>query len=80
MLKLQRLGKKNFLSISDMNEIEIKNLIDISKKFKNDEYKIEFKNRVLGLIFDKASTRTRVSFQVATVSYTHLTLPTTVRV
>ena len=65
MIKLQKLGKKNFLSISDMNEIEIKNLIDISKKFKSDEFKIEFKNRVLGLIFDKASTRTRVSFQVA---------------
>ncbi len=65
MLKLQKLGKKNFLSISDINEFEIKNLIEISKKFKSDEFKIEFKNRVLGLIFDKASTRTRVSFQVA---------------
>ena len=65
MLKLQKLGKKHFLSISDMNVTEIKNLIDISKKFKSNEFKIEFKNRVLGLIFDKASTRTRVSFQVA---------------
>ena len=65
MLELQKLGKKNLLSIADMNELEIKHLLDISKKFKSNEFNIEFKNRVLGLIFDKASTRTRVSFQVA---------------
>jgi len=65
MLKLQKLGKKNFLSISDMNEIEIKNLLKLSKKFKSNELNLAFKNKVLGLIFDKASTRTRVSFQVA---------------
>ena len=65
MLKLKKLGKNNFLSISDMSEIEIKNLLEISKKFKNNDLNLEFKNKVLGLIFDKASTRTRVSFQVA---------------
>jgi len=65
MLKLQKLGKNNFLSSSDMTTSEIKHLLEVAEKFKNDQLKLEFKNKVLGLIFDKASTRTRVSFQVA---------------
>jgi len=65
MFKLQKLGKKNFLSSSDLTNIELNHLLEIAKKFKNDTFQIEFKKKVLGLIFDKASTRTRVSFQVA---------------
>ena len=65
MLKLQKLGKNNFLSSSDMTTSEIKHLLEVAEKFKNDQLKLEFKDKVLGLIFDKASTRTRVSFQVA---------------
>ena len=48
-----------------MTTSEIKHLLEVAEKFKNDQLKLEFKNKVLGLIFDKASTRTRVSFQVA---------------
>ena len=65
MQKLQKLGKNNFLSSSDITTSEIKYLLEVAEKFKNDQLKLEFKNKVLGLIFDKASTRTRVSFQVA---------------
>ena len=65
MSKLQKLGKSCFLSSSDLSQSEMRHLFEIAKKFKNDELKIDLNNKVLGLIFDKASTRTRVSFQVA---------------
>ena len=65
MFNIKKLGKNNFLSSSDMSPDEINHLLELAKKFKNDELKIVFTNKVLGLIFDKASTRTRVSFQVA---------------
>ena len=55
----------NFLSSLDLSKEEVLNTLEIAKKFKNKELKINLKNKVLGLIFDKASTRTRVSFQVA---------------
>ena len=65
MFKLQKLDKSCFLSSSDLSQSEMRHLFEIAKKFKNDELKIDLNNKVLGLIFDKASTRTRVSFQVA---------------
>ncbi len=65
MLKLNKLVNKNFLSSLDMSTEEVLNILEIAKKFKNNDLKIESLNKVLGLIFDKSSTRTRVSFQVA---------------
>ena len=65
MFKLQKLGKSCFLSSSDLSRSEIIHLFEIAKRFKNNKLKIDLHNKVLGLIFDKASTRTRVSFQVA---------------
>ena len=55
----------HFLSSQDITKGEILKLLDKAEKFKRQELKLEFKNKVLGLIFDKSSTRTRVSFQVA---------------
>ncbi len=57
--------KNNFLSNYDMNLSEISALFDLAKRIKNNEINLNVGNKVLGLIFDKASTRTRVSFQVA---------------
>ncbi len=65
MLNRNKLANKNFLSSLDLSNQEILNIIDLAKKFKNKDINIELKNNVLGLIFDKSSTRTRVSFQVA---------------
>tara|TARA_B100000212_G_scaffold322883_1_gene282517 strand:- start:4002 stop:4928 length:927 start_codon:yes stop_codon:yes gene_type:complete len=65
MSTLQKIEKKDFLSSIDLSTKELIDLLDLSKKIKNRELEIELKDKVLGLIFDKASTRTRVSFQVA---------------
>ena len=48
-----------------MSTEEILHVLDLAKDFKSNDLNIQFKNKVLGLIFDKSSTRTRVSFQVA---------------
>ena len=55
----------NFLSSNDISSKELIYILDLAKKFKNEEMRVDCKNKVLGLIFDKSSTRTRVSFQVA---------------
>ena len=65
MLKPNKLVNSNFLSCLDVSAEEIFHILDLAQNFKNKTLNIEFKNKVLGLIFDKSSTRTRVSFQVA---------------
>ncbi len=59
------LSNKNFLSSLDATNEELFHILEIAKDFKNRNLTIEFRNKVLGLIFNKSSTRTRVSFQVA---------------
>ena len=65
MLKPTKLATKNFLSSLDISNAEVLHILELSKKFKSKELNIKFQDKVLGLIFDKSSTRTRVSFQVA---------------
>jgi len=65
MLNPIRLAKKNYLSSLDTSSEEIFHILEIAKNFKDKDLNIELKDKVLGLIFDKSSTRTRVSFQVA---------------
>ena len=65
MLKPIKLANKNFLSSLDTTSEEFFHILEIAKNFKNNDLNIKLKNKVLGLIFDKSSTRTRVSFQVA---------------
>jgi len=65
MLKPIKLAKKNFLSSLDLSYEEVINILNLAQRFKKKDLNIELKNKVLGLIFDKSSTRTRVSFHVA---------------
>ena len=63
--KLNSFSKNHFLSSSDLNSDQILSLFELAKQLKIGDRRIDLGNRVLGLIFNKASTRTRVSFQVA---------------
>jgi len=65
MLKPIKLANKDFLSSLDVSKEELVHIINLAKEFKNQNSRIQFNNKFLGLIFDKSSTRTRVSFQVA---------------
>ena len=64
MLKPNKLANNNFLSSLDISKEELLHILDLANNFKKQKLKVQFKNKVLGLIFDKSSTRTRVSFQV----------------
>lgn len=59
---------KDCLSITDFTAEEIKNLLLLASKLKQQqkagEYNQELQGKVLAMIFDKHSTRTRVSFAV----------------
>ena len=62
---LSELKGKDFLSSANFSSNQTSALLDLAIQFKKRERRIDLGNRVLGLIFSKASTRTRVSFQVA---------------
>ncbi len=61
---LTALNRRDYLSSADCSAEETRGLIDLAVQLKRGERRIDLGNRVLGLIFTKASTRTRVSFQV----------------
>lgn len=61
------MSTRHFLTLLDLNPEELKTIIDnaieIKKSWHRGEMNDCFKNRVLGMIFEKSSTRTRVSFE-----------------
>ena len=58
---------RHFLSLKDYTKEEILEIIDISIQIKNDlkanKYTKHLENQTLAMIFEKSSTRTRVSFE-----------------
>ena len=62
---LSTLSGRDFLSSADASAGQTAALLELAGQLKSGDRRIDLGNRVLGLIFTKASTRTRVSFQVA---------------
>jgi ornithine carbamoyltransferase len=60
---------KDFLAISDYSSEEIKDILDLAVDLKKEYFKKGnkkiFKGKVLGMVFQKPSLRTRVSFDMA---------------
>ncbi len=59
---------KDLLTINDLTTAEIRDILDLAKKLKNDLKKGKNKpyldGKTLAMVFEKPSTRTRVSFEV----------------
>jgi ornithine carbamoyltransferase len=62
---LAALKGRDLLSSADLDGPQTLALLELARQLKGGERRIDLAGRVLGLIFSKASTRTRVSFIVA---------------
>ena len=58
---------KHFLDLDQINAEELRSIVDLSKSYKQGitSGQDTYKGKTLGLIFEKPSTRTRVSFEIA---------------
>lgn len=61
---MDRFKGRDLLSVADLSADELEFLLELAAKLKSGMVKLQ-RNKVLGLLFSKASTRTRVSFSVA---------------
>lgn len=61
---MKQLKGRDLLGTADLNTAEISDVLKLARQLKSKELEIKC-NKVLGLLFYKASTRTRVSFTVA---------------
>lgn len=62
---MDSLKGRDFLGMADLNSTELSGLLDLAAKLKTGASQPKCPHKVLGLLFSKASTRTRVSFSVA---------------
>ena len=62
---------RHFLTLKDLTSQELKNLIkraiELKAMQKRGEHYEPLKNKVLGMVFEKSSTRTRVSFETGMI-------------
>jgi len=58
--------KRDFLTVSDLGAEELRVLLDRAAELKRDQegHAHPLRGRSVGMLFDKSSTRTRVSFEV----------------
>lgn len=61
------MSKKDFLTLNDLSHDEFQSImqraIALKEQFKTGEHESTLKGRVLAMVFEKSSTRTRVSFE-----------------
>ncbi len=61
------MAARHFLTLNDLTTSELESLVDHASKLRSDwrqgKVRDSLKNRVLAMIFEKSSTRTRVSFE-----------------
>ena len=57
---------KHFVDLDNLSKLELRSILDLAKEIKNKPLKFcnSLKNKSLGMIFEKQSTRTRVSFDI----------------
>jgi len=64
---------RHFLSLLDLSRDELRTLIaraiDLKARRQNGERDEPLKNQTLGMVFEKSSTRTRVSFEAAMAQF-----------
>src|SRR5690554_4246206 len=73
MLLRMQFDMRHFLTLNDLSADELKRLINRASELKKLHHAGEvyqpLKNKVLAMIFEKSSTRTRVSFESAMVQF-----------
>lgn len=57
-------GKKDFLKLLDLEQADILEILELAMRLKKGEPNRALAGKSVGLIFEKSSTRTRVSFEV----------------
>ncbi len=62
---LTKLRSPDLLSLADLQASEVQDILTLATQLKRRELEFSFPRKTLGLLFRKASTRTRVSFSVA---------------
>ncbi len=62
---LNKLRSPDLLSLADLQASEVQDILTLATQLKRRELELSFPRKTLGLLFRKASTRTRVSFSVA---------------
>lgn len=62
---MDSLKGRDLLSLADLTSMELHGLLELAAHLKTGTHQPKCPNKVLGLVFSKASTRTRVSFSVA---------------
>jgi ornithine carbamoyltransferase len=60
-----RLGPRHFLDIDQLDSAELRGILDVGVAYKNGRRDRPLAGKTLAMIFEKPSTRTRVSFEVA---------------